>query len=323
MKAVICTNYGPPEVLQLREIEKPVPGDNDVLIRICAATVTTGDCELRSLTLPPWTRFPIRIYMGYSKPRNLIPGMELSGIVEAVGSNVDNYKVGDEVFGSSGMGMGANAEYICRPAKSPLAVKPRNVDFEIAATISVGGINALHFLRKANIRSGQKVLIIGGGGAIGSYGVMLAKYYGAKVTAVDSTAKLAMLREIGADHVIDYTVGPYLQNGPKYDVIFDTVYQSSYSDCINAMADHGVYLMANTGPRRMLRTILTSFTSNKKTIFQLAAETREALDYLSDLIATGKLTPYIDRTYPLEKTPEAHAYVQSGSKKGCVVIKVS
>ena len=322
MKAVICTNYGPPEVLQLREIEKPVPGVNDVLIRICAATVTMGDCELRSLTLPPWTRFPIRVYMGYSKPRNLIPGMELSGIVEAVGRNVNNFKVGDEVFGASGMGMGANAEYICRPAKSSLAIKPKNVSFESVATIPVGGINALHFLRKANIQSEQKVLVIGGGGAIGSYGVMLAKLYGAEVTAVDTTAKLEMLQAIGADHVIDYTIGPYLQKGPKYDVIFDTVYQSSYSDCISALADHGVYLMANTGPRRMFRTILTSLTSKKKTIFQFAAETTEDLNYLSNLIATGKLTPYIDKTYPLDKTPEAHAYVQRGSKKGCVVIKI-
>ena len=322
MRAIICTNYGPPEVLQLKEIEKPTPGDGDVLIKICAATVTMGDVELRTLTLPLWTRIPLRMYMGYSKPRNFIPGMELSGIVESVGKNVNNFRVGDEVFGSSGMGMGADAEYICRPAKSPLAIKPKSISFEVAATIPVGGINALHFLRKADIQSGQKVLIIGGGGAIGSYGVMVAKHFGAEVTAVDSSAKLDMLRTIGADHVIDYTRGRYLHRGPKYDVIFDTVYQSSYSECMNALTDCGVYLMANTGPRRMLRTIPTSFTSNKKTVFQFAAETVEDLDYLSNLIATGKLNPYIDRTYPLDKTAEAHAYVQSGNKKGCVVIKV-
>jgi 2-desacetyl-2-hydroxyethyl bacteriochlorophyllide A dehydrogenase len=322
MKAIICTNYGPPEVLQLKEIEKPVPGDNDVLIRICAATVTMGDVELRTLTLPLWTRIPMRLYFGYTKPRSFIPGMELSGTVESVGKKVNNFRVGDEVFGSSGMGMGANAEYICRPARSPLAIKPKGISFEKVATIPVGGINALHFLRKANIQSGQKVLIIGGGGAIGSYGVMLAKYFGAEVTAVDSGAKLDMLRTIGADHVIDYTIGPYLGKGPKYDVIFDTVYQSSYSDCISALADRGVYLMANTGPRRMFRTLSTSLTSNKKTVFQFAAETVEDLAYLSNLIATGKLSPYVDRTYPLDKTADAHAYVQSGNKKGCVVIKV-
>ncbi len=322
MKAIVCTDYGPPEVLQLKEVAKPVPGDDDILIKIMASTVTMGDCELRSLTLPLWTRIPMRLYMGYSRPRNFIPGMELSGVVESVGKNVTRFKIGDEVFGSSGMGMGANAEYICRPGSSPLAIKPANVSFEQAATIPVGGINALHFLRKGNCRNGKKILVIGGGGAIGSYGVMLAKYYGAEVTAVDSTSKLEMLKEVGADHVIDYTRGPYLRNGVKYDIIFDTVYQSSYSDCINALTENGVYLMANTGPRRMSRTILTSLTSKKKTIFQFAAETTEDLTHLSNLIATGKIKPWIDRTYPLDKTAEAHAYVQSGQKKGCVVINV-
>ncbi len=323
MKTIVCTYYGSPEVLQFREVDKPIPGDDDVLIKIVASTVTMGDCELRSSTLPLWTRIPMRLYMGYSKPRNFIPGMEFSGVVESVGKNVARLKVGDEDFGSSGMRMGANAEYICRPGSSPLAIKPANVSFEMAATIPVGGINALHFLKNANITNGQKVLVIGGGGAIGSYGVMLAKYYGAEVTAVDSTAKLHMLHSIGADHVIDYTVGPYLPKGPKYDVIFDTVYKSSYSECINSLANDGVYLMANTGPRRMLRSILTSLRSKKKTVFQFAAETREDLNYLSNLMATGKLTPYIDRIYALDQTPEAHAYVQSGSKKGCVVIKVT
>ena len=192
MEAIICTDWGPPDVLQLRKVVKPVPGDDDILIKIVASTVTMGDCELRSLTLPLWTRIPMRLFMGYSKPRNFILGMEFSGVIESVGKNVTRLKVGDEVFGSSGMRMGANAEYICRPGSSPLAIKPANVSFEMAATIPVGGINALHFLRKANVTNGQKVLVIGGGGAIGSYGVMLAKYYGAEVTAVDSTAKLHM-----------------------------------------------------------------------------------------------------------------------------------
>ena len=322
MKAIICTDYGPPEVLKFQEVVKPIPGDDDVLIAIVASTVTMGDCELRSLTLPLWTRIPMRLYMGYSRPRNFIPGMELSGVVESVGKNVTRFKVGDEVFGSSGMGMGANAEYICRPASSSLAIKPAGVSFQQAATIPVGGINALHFLRKGGCSTGKKVLVIGGGGAIGSYGVLLAKCFGAEVTAVDSTSKLEMLETIGADRVIDYTRGAYLRKGPKYDLIFDTVYQSSYSDCINALTDNGVYLMANTGPRRMLRTIMTSLTSKKKTIFQFAAETAEDLTYLSNLIATDKIKPWIDKTYPIEKTAEAHSYVQSGEKKGCVVINV-
>jgi NADPH:quinone reductase-like Zn-dependent oxidoreductase len=264
----------------------------------------------------------MRIYMGYSKPKNFIPGMEFSGIVEAIGRNVTNFKAGDEVFGSSGMGMRANAEYIRRPAGSSIAIKPPKVSFEEAATIPVGGNNALHFLRTGNVGAGKKVLVIGGGGAIGSYGVLLAKYYGAEVTAVDSTSKIDMLRSIGADEVIDYTQGPYLLNGPKYDVIFDTVYRSSYSECISALANHGVYLMANTGPRRMLRSLITSRFSDKKIVFQFAGETVEDFNYLAGLIAAGKIKPVIDKTFPLEKTAEAHAYVDSGNKKGCVVIQV-
>ncbi len=322
MKAIICTRYGSPGVLELREIQQPVPAENDVLIKICAATVTMGDCELRSLTLPPWTRLPMRIFMGYSKPRDFTPGMEFSGVVHAAGRNVRNYKAGDAVFGSSGIHMGANAEYICRPSTSALAIKPQNVTFEEAATIPVGGINALHFLRKAKIRQGQKVLIIGGGGAIGSYGVQLARHLGAEVTAVDSTDKIEMLRSIGANHVIDYTRGPYLTNGPRYDVILDTVYHSSYSQCVKALTEQGVYLMANTGPRRMLLSLLTSWTSRKKLIFQFAGETIEDLQFLAQLIEEGKLKPAIDRTFPLERVAEAHAYVDSGNKKGCVVINI-
>jgi NADPH:quinone reductase-like Zn-dependent oxidoreductase len=323
MKAIVCTAYGNPEVLQLKEVKKPVPGDNDVLIKICASTVTMGDCEIRTLTLPPWTRIPLRLYMGYRKPKNFIPGMELSGIIESVGKNVVSLKVGDHVFGSSGMTMGGNAEYKCRPESGALALKPPGLSFADAATLSVGGINALHFLRKANISKGQKVLIIGAGGCIGTFGVQLAKLYGAVVTAVDHTNKLDMLRSIGADYVIDYTRENFSDRNEKYDVIFDTVYRSSYTQCINALMSQGVYLMANPGIRGMLRSIWTSYATNKKVIFAFAAETIPDLNYLAELIVAGKIKPVIDKTYPLEKTPEAHAYVQQGNKKGCVVITVS
>jgi NADPH:quinone reductase-like Zn-dependent oxidoreductase len=321
MKAIVCTAYGPPEVLQLKEVEKPAPGDNDVLIKIVVSTVTMGDCELRTLTLPLWTRIPMRLFMGYRKPKNFIIGMELSGIVESAGKNVSSLKKGDAVFGSSGMGMGGNAEYKCRPA-SDLAIKPDRLSFEDAATISVGGINALYFLRKAKIQEGQKVLVIGGGGTIGTYGVQLAKFYGAEVTAVDSGHKLDMLRSIGADHVIDYTKQDFSQRGVKYDVIFDTVYQSSFSRCIHALNPEGVYLMANTGPLRMLRGLWVSWTTRKKVIFSLAGETVADLNFLAELIVSGGIKPVIDRTYPLEKTAQAHAYVELGNKKGCVVINV-
>lgn len=205
MKAILCTAYGPPDVLKFVELEKPKPRANEVLVKVIASTVTFGDCEIRNLTLPAWTRFPVRMIMGYRKPTRLIPGMEFSGKVEAVGANVTTFKIGDEIFGSTGMKMGGNAEYICLSARSELTIKPPSVSFEDAATIPVGGINALHFLRKANPKPGNKVLVIGAGGSIGSWAVLMAKYYGAEVTAVDHGNKLSMLKSIGADHVIDYT----------------------------------------------------------------------------------------------------------------------
>ena len=323
MKAILCTQYGPPEVLQLKHIEKPVPGANDVLIKICASTVTMGDCELRSLTLPLWTRIPMRLYMGYRRPRKFIPGMELSGIVEAVGKNVVNLKEGDAVFGSGGMGMGGNAEYKRQRAAYGLAIKPAGVSFEDAATIAVGGLNALHFLRKAKIRPGQKVLINGAGGSIGTYGVQLAKHYGAEVTAVDNTKKLDMLREIGADHVIDYTQERFGARGEKYDVIFDMVYGSSLSECMHALNEDGCYLMANPSPARMLKATWMTSRTKKKVVFQFAAENPKDLTQVADMISAGEIKPVIDRRFPLDQIVEAHRYVGAGLKKGNVVINVS
>lgn len=322
MKAAICTAYGPPEVLQLKEVEKPVPGDDDVLIKIYSSTVTMGDCELRSLTLPLWTRIPMRLYMGYRKPRKFIPGMELSGVIESVGKNVVSFRKGDPVFGSAGMGMGSNAEYKSQRHTSALAIKPAGVSFEEAATIPVGGLNALHFLRKAKIRPGQKVLINGAGGSIGTFGVQLAKLYGAEVTAVDRADKLDMLRTIGADHVIDYTQADFSRSGEKYDVIFDMVYQSRFWRCINSLKEDGYYLMANPGPRRMLLALWVSRTTTKKVIFEFAGERVEDLDHLAQLMASGKLKAVIDRRFPLDQIREAHRYVGGGRKKGNVVVEV-
>lgn len=322
MKAVICTKYGSPEVLQVKEVDKPAPGVNDVLIKIHAATVTTGDCELRSLTLPLWTRLPMRLYMGYSKPRNFIPGMELSGVIESVGKSVTRYKKGDAVFGSCGMAMGGNAEYNCLRSTSGLALKPGSVSFEQVAPIAVGGLNALHFLRKANIRPGQKVLINGAGGSIGTFGVQLAKLYGAEVTAVDSADKLDMLRSIGADHVIDYTREDFRRNGERYDVIFDMVYNTRFSRCINSLKEDGYYLMANPDPIRMLRASWVSSTTRKKVIFEFAGERVEDLDHIAQLIASGKLRTVIDKRYSLDQIQEAHEYVGNGMKKGSVIILV-
>lgn len=322
MRAILCTAYGGPEVLRVVDIKKPSPKRNEVLIKIKASTVTFGDCEIRNLSLPAWTRFPLRLIMGYRKPRRLIPGMEFAGIVEATGTKVSTLKPGDAVFGSTGMAMGGNAEYLCCSARFPLGIKPMNVSFEEAATIPVGGINALHFLRMANIQPEQKVLIVGAGGSIGTWSVLLAKFYGAEVTAVDHTSKLTMLRSIGANHVIDYTKDDFSTKGLKYDVIMDIVYKSSFEKCMRSLTDSGYYLMANTGPYRMLKGLWAEMTTSKKVKFALAGERAKDLNFLVGLIATNKIKPVIDRTYPLEKTIDAHAYVEQGLKKGSVIISV-
>lgn len=323
MKAILCTAYGPPEVLRLVDIDKPTPKPHEVLVKVKASTVTFGDCEIRNLSLPPWTRFPVRLIMGYSRPRHLIPGMEFAGVVEEVGTSVSGFEPGDAIFGSTGMAMGGNAEYVCRSVKEPPGIKPENVSFEDAATIPVGGINALHFLRMANIQPGQKVLVIGAGGSIGTWGVLLAKYYGAEVTAVDHTDKLPMLRSIGADHVVDYTKEDFSASGQKYDVILDVVYKSSFSKCLLSLTEAGYYLMANTGPGRMLKGLWAALTTSKKVKFALAGETGKDLNFLANLVATNKIKPVIDRSYPLEQTMEAHRYVEQRHKKGSVIISVS
>lgn len=320
MKAIVLKQYGGVDQLRLEEVAKPRPARDEVVVKIVSSTVTLGDCELRTLTLPRWTRIPMRLMIGFSRPRNFTPGMEMAGIVEAIGSDVKRLREGDHIFGSTGMSMGGNAEYKCRPAKG-LAIKPENVSFDDAATISVGGINALHFLRKAAIHPGQQVLVNGGGGSIGTYAVQLAKYYGAEVTAVDHASKLEVLKRIGADHVIDYTTDDFARSGRSYDVIFDVVYSTPFSKCIDALKPGGIYLMANTGPLRMLRSSLLPLPQKKKTFFALASETEADLSYLADLIGAGKIRPVIDKIFPLERTAEAHQYVERGFKTGCVVIR--
>jgi NADPH:quinone reductase-like Zn-dependent oxidoreductase len=260
--------------------------------------------------------------MGYRKPRKLIPGMEFSGVIESVGKDVVSFKPGDPVFVSSGLTMGGNAEYKSLGATRAIALKPANVSFEQVAPIAVGGLNALHFLRKANIQPGQKVLINGACGSIGTFGVQLAKLYGAEVTAVDTREKLDVLRTLGADHVIDYTSEDFSRNGIKYDVIFDTVYRSDFSRCINSLTENGYYLMANPGPRRMMLALWISWTTRKKVIFEFAAERVEDMTHIARLIASGKIKTVIDRRYSLDQIQEAHAYVERGQKKGNVVINV-
>jgi 2-desacetyl-2-hydroxyethyl bacteriochlorophyllide A dehydrogenase len=325
MKAIVWTRYGPPDGLQLKEVEKPTPKDNEVLVRIHATTVTAGDCEMRSLKIPLWFRLPMRIYMGFLKPREIILGQELAGEIEAVGKDVKLFKPGDQVFAATGFGFGAYAEYKClpeAPEMGALASKPANLTYAEAAAVPTGGLEALHFLRRANIHSGQKVLIIGAGGSIGTFAVQLARYSGAEVTGVDSTGKLDMLRSIGAEHVIDYTREDFTKNGETYDVIFDVMGKSSFSGSIRSLTQNGRFLLGNPGLTRIVRGRWISMRSSQKVIIGAAIQKNEDLVFLKKLVEAGKIKPVIDRCYPLEQTAEAHRYVDTGQKKGNVSITV-
>ena len=327
MRAIVWTEYGSPEVLQLTEVATPTPQDNEVLIRIHATTVTAGDCEQRSLKLQLWLALPMRVYVGLIRPTRItILGMELAGEIEAVGNDVTRFRNGDQVFAATGFArMGTYAEYICLPEEpedGALALKPATMTYEEAAAVPVGGLEALHFLRQVAIQSGQKVLINGAGGTIGTFAVQLAKYFGAEVTGVDSMGKLDMLRSIGADQVIDYTREDFTNSGEAYDVILDVVGKSSFSGSIRSLKQNGRYLLANPGLSQMVRGRWTSRTSSKKVIFGAAHLKTEDLLFLKELIEAGKLKSVIDRRYPLEQIVEAHRYVETGQKQGHVVITV-
>ena len=327
MKAIIWTEYGPPDVLQLREVQKPTPNDNEVLIRIHATTVSAGDCEQRCLRLPFWYALSMRAYVGLKRPERItILGMELAGEVESVGVDVKRFRKGDRVFAATGFAdMGTCAEYIClpeEPEEGALAIIPANMTYEAAAPVPVGGLEALCFLRQGSIRSGQRVMINGAGGTVGTFAVQLAKYFGADVTGVDSTGKLDTLRSIGADQVIDYTQEDLTNRGETYDFILDAMGKSSFSGSMRSLKQNGCYLIANPGLSQMARGRWASMTSSKKVIFGAAHPKTEDLVFLKELIEAGKIRTVIDRCYPLEQTAEAHRYVETGQKKGNVVITV-
>ena len=321
MKAIVYEKYGPPDVLRLKEVEKPTPKDNEVLIKIIAVTVNKGDCEMRSSRIPNLIWLLVRIYFGLRKPRKKVLGAYLAGEIEAVGRDVELLGKGDEVFAATGPRFGAYAEYICLPSTYAIALKPSNITYEEAAAVPLGGLNALHYLRRANIQRGEKVLINGAGGSFGTFAVQLAKYFGGEVTAVDSTEKLDMLRSIGADRVIDYTQEDFTKSGETYDVIFNVVSKSSFSGSVRSLKQKGRYLLANpNGLSQMVRGLWTSVISDKKVIFEFANENTEDLNFLKELIEAGKIHSVIDRCYPLEQTAEAHRYVETGHKIGNVVI---
>ncbi len=324
MKAIVWTKYGSPDGLQLQEVAKPTPKDNEVLIKVHAATVTAADTEFRRLKLPLLFSIPLRLYVGLRKPTRItILGTEFAGEIVSAGKDVTRYQPGDQVFGYTGLGMGTYAEYMCLSEKPSgmaggLAKKPANVTYEEAAAVPFGGLEALHSLRKANIQSGQKVLIIGAGGSIGTYAVQLARHYGAEVTAVDKTGKLEMLRSIGADHVIDYTQEDFTKSGQTYDVILDAVGKSSFSGSLRSLQENGTYLNANPGLFSRVRR--TSKRSSKRVIPWTAGYTANNLLALKELIEAGTIKAIIDRRYPLEQIAEAHRYVETGRKQGNVVI---
>jgi NADPH:quinone reductase-like Zn-dependent oxidoreductase len=322
MKAIVCIKYGPPEVLQLKEVEKPVPRDNEVLVKIHAASVHIGDMRLRSFTVPPLFRLPFRISMGFRGPRKKILGEEFAGEIEAVGKAVELFKEGDQVFGDTGAVLGAYAEYVCLPEKGILATKPTGVTYEEAAAGPVSTLAALYYLRRGGIQRGQKILIHGASGALGTAAVQLAKYFGAEVTGVCSTVNLEMVKSIGADKVIDYTKEDFTKNRQTYDIIFDAVGKRSFSQCKGSLKRGGVYLLSVPTLALLLQMLWTSMIGNKKAILGVPKSSTEDLNFLKELIEAGKIKPVIDRTYPLEQIAEAHRYVDTGHKKGNVVITV-
>jgi len=328
MKAILYTEYGAPEVLQLKDVEKPTPKDNEILIRIHATPVNFGDITARNFgsisarefTMPFLFWIPARMYFGVRKPRVRILGNEFAGEIEAVGKNVRRFRNGDQVFGYRGQSMGAYAEYLSLPEDGLVGPRPANMNYEEAATVPYGALTALGLLRKVNIQRGQKVLINGASGGIGSAAVQLAKYYGAEVTGVCGTPRLGYVRALGADRVIDYTKEDFTQSGETYDLIFDILGKSSFSRCKSSLNENGRYLLASFKMKQLFQMLWTSMIGDKKVICAMTSEKAEDLTFIKELVEAGKIISVIDRSYPLEQTAEAHRYVESGHKKGNVVM---
>ncbi|EEL67005.1 Alcohol dehydrogenase, zinc containing [Bacillus cereus F65185] len=299
MKAIICTKYGPPNVLQLQNVEKPKPKKNEVLVKIHATSVSTGDCRIRGFNSPLLFWIPMRIILGFRKPRKPILGVELSGEIEDIGTDVTQFKKGDQVFALTELNLGGYAEYTCVHESGLIALKPTNVTYEEAAVIPFGGTSALHFLRKGQIKKGQRVLIYGASGSVGTAAIQLAKYFGATVTAICSSSNFDLVTTLGADNIIDYMKEDFTKQGEHYDIIFDAVGKYKKSLCTDALMPNGKYVSVNG---------------------MMAKVSKEDMNLLKQLAETEKLKPVIDRTYRLEEIAEAHIYVEKGHKKGNVSI---
>ncbi|MED3885009.1 NAD(P)-dependent alcohol dehydrogenase [Priestia aryabhattai] len=300
MKAMVCTKYGKPDVLQLEEVENPIPKENEILIKIHATTVTSGDCRVRSFNSPLLLWLPMRIVLGLRKPRKPILGVELAGEVEEVGKNVTKFKKGDQLFAMTGMKFGGYAEYICLPEKGTIAIKPENITYEEAASISFGGTTALHFFRKGNIQVGQKVLIYGASGAVGTAAVQLASYYGAEVTGVCSAKNSELVKSLGADYVVDYQNEDFNKKEERYNLIFDAIGKITKNQCKEALALNGRFVSVEGQGIAKVQT--------------------KDLLLLKKLMEEGQIKSVIDRCYSLEQVPEAHEYVETGHKIGSVVV---
>ncbi len=317
MKAAVYTQYGIPEVLQLKEVAKPIPKDNEVLLRIKATAVNSGDVRLRKAD-----PFAVRLFFGLLRPRVNILGSVFSGEVESAGKLVNRFKAGDQVFGHTNMNFGAYAEYISLPEDGSLALKPTGISHHEAAAIPFGGVTALHFFKKTIIKQNQKVLIVGASGAVGSAAVQLAKSYGAIVTAVCSTSNIDWVRSIGADKVIDYAKEDFTKNGEVYDLIFDSVNTISIPRTLKSLAKSGTMILSAAGMSDMLQGLWISMTSKKKVLTGVISHDRGDILFLKELIEKNKLMPVVDRTYTLEQIVEAHAYVERGHKRGNIAITI-
>jgi NADPH:quinone reductase-like Zn-dependent oxidoreductase len=331
MKSAMYTEYGTPEVLQIHEVTKPTPKEDELLIKVHAVSVGIGDVWARNFkaitpgkfSMPGLFWLPARMYFGFSKPKVNILGAEFSGQVELVGRNVKSFKSGDAVFGYRGQSMGANAEYLCVPENSLVAIKPANMTYDEAAVVPYGALTALNLLRSVNIQPGQKVLINGASGGIGSAALQLAKYYGAEVTGVCGTPRMEFVKSLGADHVIDYTREDFTKNGRTYDLIFDIMGRTSFAKCKNSLNENGRYLLASFKMKQVFQMLWTSMFGTKKVICALSGEKLEDLLFIKELVEQGKIKSIIDKRFPLEKIVEAHRCVETGDKKAKIVITVA
>ena len=322
MKAITSRQYGSPGVLKIEDIEKPVPKDDEILVKVSSTAVTSGDARIRGLNVPFGFKFITRLVFGFKKPKQPVLGVVFSGIIESVGKDVKEFIIGDEVFGASN-NFGSHAEYVTVPKSGPITIKPASISFDEAAAIPFGSLTSLKYLRDfGKIKKGQKILIVGASGALGVYGVQLAKFYGAEVTGVCSTSNLKLVESLGADKVIDYTITDFTQNGKTYDIIYDTVGKTTFSMCKKSLHNKGRLLLAAAGMSQYFQVLFTS-VADKKVVAGVAVFNKNDLNVIKDLIESKKIKPVIGKRFPLEDAAEAHTYVDTGHKVGSAVITIT